>query len=307
MADDRLAEQIAALERKLAGLEERLAENQQKTTWDITGGLDWLRGHLMREVDRTRSRRDVPDADLVKLAAYRRSPEYATLFKNPRPLVSVVISTYNRAQLLVERSLDSVLRQDYDRIEAIVVDDASTDDTERRVRALGDARITFVRMIDHSLPKELSAGVEARNLGLAMATGDFITHLDDDDEFTTDRVGKLLSFAQQERAEFVWHPFWWQEVAGQEWAINDAPTMELANATTGSVFYIGWLKRYPWDPLSVLRYEQPDDWALFRLLRDMGVVMKRYPEPLLRHYKEGQNPRWSESASSPSGNDQPAQ
>lgn len=46
-----------------------------------------------------------------------------------KPLVSVIITTYNRADL-VNRSIDSVLEQDYENIEIIVVDDCSSDHTE---------------------------------------------------------------------------------------------------------------------------------------------------------------------------------
>ena len=249
----------------------------------------------MLEVDRTRSRLAVPDRDVLALAAYRQTDAYAAVFDNPRPLVTVTISTYNRAAVLVERSLASVLKQDYDNLEVIIIDDASSDETERRVREIGDSRIIYARLTDHVLPPELSAGVEALNLGLAMASGDFVTHLDDDDEYVPDRIRALVRFAQQERVEFVWHPFWWQETPNRDWAVNEAAEMAFAQVTTGSVFYIGWLKRFLWDPLAGLRYDQPDDWTLFRTLRDLGTVMKRHPETLLRHYKEGLNPRWSET------------
>lgn len=291
-------ERLSALEQRLDALEQRVADADQKVAWDIRGGLDWLRRHLMREIDRTRSRLAVSDSDVLDLVAYRQTADYAALFDNPRPLVTVTISTYNRAELVVARSLASVIRQDYDNLEVIIVDDDSTDDTERRVRALGDPRVIFTRMAGRVLPPEVSAGVEALNLGLAMATGDFITHLDDDDEYEPDRISKLIRFVQTERIEFVWHPFRWQETEDQGWQVNEAQEMELSSATTGSVLYMGWLKRFMWDPLAGLRYAQPDDWTLFRTLRDLGVVMQRYPETLLRHYKEGQNPRWAEGSAS---------
>lgn len=286
------------IEARLDALERRIAAEEEARDRSLRSGLDWLRGWLMKEVGRTRSRLAVSERQVLDLFAYRASPEYAALFANPRPLVSVTISTYNRAEILVGRSLASVLRQDYDNFEVIVVDDMSSDDTEQRVRALADPRIHFVRMTGHVLPPGLGAGIEARNLALTLAGGDFITHLDDDDEYEPDRIRKLVQFARDERAELVWHPFWWQEKTDQPWTINDASEMEFAQATTSSVFYMGWLKSFTWDLLSWLWYAEPDDWTLFRTLRDMGVVMRRHPEPLLRHYKEGQNPRWAEAPGS---------
>ncbi|MBI1357226.1 MAG: glycosyltransferase [Acidobacteria bacterium] len=57
-----------------------------------------------------------------------------------KPLVSIVVPTYNRARL-IGRSLASLLVQTEPRFEALVVDDASHDDTEAVVRAIGDPRI----------------------------------------------------------------------------------------------------------------------------------------------------------------------
>lgn len=94
----------------------------------------------------------------------------------PNPLVSVVIPTRNRSSLLL-RAINSVRNQTYTNLEIIVVDDASDDDTEFVVRAVGDPRIRYIR---HHLQKGASA---ARNTGIREATGVFIAFLDDDDEW----------------------------------------------------------------------------------------------------------------------------
>lgn len=62
------------------------------------------------------------------------------------PLVSVIIPTFNKAELLVERSIPSVLAQTYKRIEVVVVGDHCEDDTAERVAALNDDRVTFVNL-----------------------------------------------------------------------------------------------------------------------------------------------------------------
>ena len=58
------------------------------------------------------------------------------------PLVSVIIPTHNRAQL-ISRSIRSVLAQTYQDIEIIVVDDGSTDDTRQVVTSYGD-RVSYI-------------------------------------------------------------------------------------------------------------------------------------------------------------------
>ena len=114
------------------------------------------------------------------------------------------------------RCLRSLIDQDYTNLEIIVVGDGCTDDTEARVRAIGDDRITYVDLIDRVVPASYGRGAEALNLGRSLAKGDLLTHLDDDDEYAPDRIGRLVRFLQDTQAELVWHPFWWQESANAE-------------------------------------------------------------------------------------------
>jgi GT2 family glycosyltransferase len=89
-------------------------------------------------------------------------------------LVSVVIPTYNREKL-VGAAIDSVLRQSYQPVEIIVVDDGSTDRTREVVEAYG-APVRYVYQPN-------SGVATARNTGLRLANGEFIALLDSDDEW----------------------------------------------------------------------------------------------------------------------------
>lgn len=80
------------------------------------------------------------------------------------PTVSVVIPTYNRAHLL-GRAIQSVLNQTYHDFEIIVVDDGSTDNTEKVVKSFNDPRIHYIR---HDQNR---GGSAARNTGIKMARG----------------------------------------------------------------------------------------------------------------------------------------
>lgn len=87
--------------------------------------------------------------------------------------VSVIIPTHNRAHV-IERAIGSVLAQDYPIHEIIVVDDCSTDNTARLVRAL-PGPIRYLRM-------ERNSGSQlARNAGIEAACGDYLAFLDSDD------------------------------------------------------------------------------------------------------------------------------
>ena len=88
-------------------------------------------------------------------------------------MVSVIIPTYNRSQMLRE-ALESVVEQTYADLEVIVVDDGSTDDSEAIVKAFNDQRVRYF--------KQANSGVSsARNRGLDNAKGEYICFLDSDD------------------------------------------------------------------------------------------------------------------------------
>jgi len=101
------------------------------------------------------------------------------------PLVSVIIPTYKRA-VLVQRAIESVLRQTYRNIEILVVDDESPDDTASVVKAIPDSRIKYIR---HGKNKGLPA---VRNTGIRAANGELIAFLDDDDEWREDKLDKQI-------------------------------------------------------------------------------------------------------------------
>jgi hypothetical protein len=90
------------------------------------------------------------------------------------------------------------------------------------------------------------------------------------------------------RAEFVYHPFFWETEPGT-WQINPAADLQHAQVTTGSVLYLSWFNRIPWDAKSYL-FHEPNDWNRFRKLKYLGVRAARHPEPLLRHYLERNQP-----------------
>ncbi len=100
------------------------------------------------------------------------------------PKVSVIIPTYNYGHMLAE-SIDSVLTQDYDDFELIIVDDGSTDNTAAVVLEYGD-RLRYVKQ-DH-------AGIAiARNTGVACARGKLIAFQDADDLWVTDTLAMRVS------------------------------------------------------------------------------------------------------------------
>lgn len=108
--------------------------------------------------------------------------------KQKFPLISVYMPTYNRVNMAI-RAIESVLAQDYPNIELLVVDDASTDDTWQVLtnKYINDDRIRFFRQ------SKGQGACAARNRAIGEAKGDFVTGIDDDDEFLPQRLSSLYS------------------------------------------------------------------------------------------------------------------
>lgn len=99
-----------------------------------------------------------------------------------QPFFSVVIATFNRAELL-KRALDSLIRQTEKEWQAIIVDDGSTDNTHEQILPFLEsfAGIKYFR-------KPHSGMVPSKNMGIRLAGGRFITFLDSDDEYHTSHL-----------------------------------------------------------------------------------------------------------------------
>ena len=113
---------------------------------------------------------------------------------NSQPLVSIIIPTYNRAQL-IGKTLDSVLAQTYENWECIVVDDGSTVDTEKLLNSYidKDSRFQYYKRPD----TYLIGGNGARNYGLSISKGEYINWFDDDDLMESNKLEVQLSLLHQ--------------------------------------------------------------------------------------------------------------
>lgn len=108
-----------------------------------------------------------------------------------QPLVSVIIPTFNRAAL-VREALDSVVAQNYPRLEVIVVDDGSEDHTAEVVRSFG-SQVRFM--------SQTHAGVSAaRNRGVAASSGELVAFLDSDDLWLPRKVTAQVTLLQEHPA-----------------------------------------------------------------------------------------------------------
>jgi glycosyltransferase involved in cell wall biosynthesis len=100
-----------------------------------------------------------------------------------QPLVSVVIGNYNYGQYLAE-AIDSVLAQTYPKVELIVVDDGSTDQSRTVIESYGDRILSRFQ--------KNGGQTEAFNTGVQYASGQIICFLDADDTFHPEKITKIV-------------------------------------------------------------------------------------------------------------------
>lgn len=107
-----------------------------------------------------------------------------------KPLTSVVIPVYNQEKFIAE-AVDSVLHQTYERIELIVVDDGSTDETPSILRGYGDS-ITYIRQPNRGAATALNHGIER-------ARGELVGWLSSDDVYEREKIERQVEY-------FAGHP-----------------------------------------------------------------------------------------------------
>jgi glycosyltransferase involved in cell wall biosynthesis len=116
-------------------------------------------------------------------------------FKNcNKPLVSVIIPTYNRADLL-NRAIKSVLNQTYTNYEIIIIDNHSTDHTKE---IISKYNVKFIEINNSGII------AKSRNLGIKNSSGEYIAFLDSDDWWNCRKLEKSILYLE-EGADLVYH------------------------------------------------------------------------------------------------------
>jgi Glycosyl transferase family 2 len=264
-------QRVEVLEKRAATLESVLEMER--------GRIDWALGSV-----------EGVTAQIDAYHAYRETEQYRAAYASTAPLVSVCVATVDRANLLLERSIASIRAQSYRNLQIIVVGDNCSDDTALRLATLADNRIQFVNLPERGpyprpgIDRWYVAGSKAMNHALSLCEGQFVTHLDDDDAMVPHRIETLIAEALQYQADFLWHPFLYEHRDGT-WVRLGNGQFELAQVSTGSIFYHRYFAQYPWD-VRAYRLREPGDWNRLRKIKLLRPRMRFVDEPLLYHHAE---------------------
>lgn len=199
-------------------------------------------------------------------------------------MISVIISTYNRSEKL-KKAIQSVLDQSYQDFEIIIVDDASTDNTEEVVKSFNDKRIKYKK-------RETNFGCDTKpkNEGFLLSDGEYINFLDDDNQFRKDHLYALVN--ELEKNQNV------AGVYGDRWLIDERNEIPQQLGVSSDFNPNLIMQRNYIDTADMLlrreafakvggfdeRYRKYIDWNLWVRLVKYGYSLKRVPIILTDYY-----------------------
>jgi len=197
------------------------------------------------------------------------------------PLISVILPTYNAANYLPE-AIESILRQNYQRIEIIVIDDGSTDNTADALAPYRDVIIYYY--------KENGGPASARNWGLQFAQGEIISFLDADDLWPEGKIVRQLSHLKEfPDAEVVAGR---QKVEYLPGAIELLHKHELAaEPQVCQSLPVAMIRRTAFDKVGYFDTDliYSEDWDWFLRAREMNIKILIYNEVTNIHRRHSAN------------------
>ena len=197
------------------------------------------------------------------------------------PLLTVVIPVYNAAHFLPE-AVESIRRQEYEPLEIIVVDDGSTDNCAEVAAGLG-SNVRYAR-------QENAGPAAARNHGLSLTSGEFISFLDADDLWPRHKLSiQMARLLAEPELDFVLGRTQYHVLPGGK--IPDLPFEGPENIVTHTVVGSGVYRRQVFDRIGVfeesLRFGEDTDWFM-RALED-NVEMRILRPTTLLYRMHGKN------------------
>lgn len=224
--------------------------------------------------------------------------------------ISVIIPVYN-AEKTLERCIDSVLKQDHRDLEVIVIDDGSTDNSPYLcdLYTNKDKRVITVH-------QENGGVCKARNAGLALATGDYITFLDNDDYLKDHAYSTMIDYLENNVADICLCHFLNGNLQDTISSVPNAPKLpagiydsyEIENYLYAGNWYLNglacaiWNKLYPRKLIKDFRFSglwgedyELNDYIFSKHVRVMvieeGLTVWCYNPQSQTHKKY--NPKWN--------------
>jgi glycosyltransferase involved in cell wall biosynthesis len=261
---------------------------QQGFETDARAMLAELRIELDRQREILQQLFDRETENRERLRLLRESPSYDEPFEADDPLVSVVIPTYQRYELLVERAIPSIQAQTYPNVEIVVVGDMAPEDTERRLIELDLPNLRYSNLTFRGpYPSDKQrfwqvAGIPPHNEAIQQARGMWIAHLNDDDALHPDHIATLVELARSKRAELAYGQITQFAPNGERTVLCRFPPDLAAFGLQSAIYHHGL--RFIEMELADALFDQPGDWSLCRRMLRAGVRVAFVERPLVDYY-----------------------
>lgn len=218
-----------------------------------------------------------------------------------KKLVSIIIPTYERPTNLI-RCINSVIAQDYDQIEIIVVDDNGIGtDFQKETQLLLEEYIISkkIKYLAHTTNKNASA---ARNTGFRISKGEYINFVDDDDVLGRDKIRRQIEFLEtNDQFDAVYCDTVIQSGSNILKRINPEKVYDLSDILLEKVFFNTSTVLFRRTVIEELggfdeSFRRHQDWELYIRYLRKHVFGKAYCQPLIKYSSENiitSNPRIS--------------
>lgn len=194
----------------------------------------------------------------------------------------MIVTVYNRSHI-IERALSSLINQEEQDWECIIVDDGSTDDITEKVQKyiINDDRFRFIQ---HSHRGQALT----KNAGVLASSGLFITFLDSDDEYSPDHLSTRKAMLEEYPHLDLLHGG--VSIIGDPYVpdMNDPSILiHLRDCIIGGTFFFKKASIQALGGFPFIRYG--DDTALYKLAENAGYVIARTEHPSYRYHRDVQD------------------
>ncbi len=231
-----------------------------------------------RRIRSARAQASLYVLDRARLIGERR--QFARMAPSDRKRVSIPIATYDRIEILIDRTIPALLEQTHTDVEIIVVGDGTPPTLFNRLRSIDDPRLRTILLERRTpypfdpLERWMVAGWHPRNLGASRATGGWLLWMSDDDLILPHGIETLLMCAREyPEADVV--------SAGFEVCTDPPRTNFPSTAETGLPFPIAgmpallarvYTRAFYWSAHSHLRrIHRPSDYDLLVRMHRAGI------------------------------------
>jgi hypothetical protein len=289
-------QQDAGREKDDAGLlhmRRRLRNDIRRMRAEVFDAQRALRKELLSELaDQRRILQAIYDQEpdnRRRLAALRALPEYEQAFSEAKPLVSIVIATYDNWRGLRDVAIPSVLAQTYERFELVVVGDDAPPETAEVISSFGDDRISFINRERRGpypadpRAREFVKGDPAFNEGVRASRGRWIAFFADDDAMRPEHIETLIARVRETRAEFCYGRVNWIYSDASTGLVGEWPPDSGKVSLQAALFHHG-LSDFIELELADALFQTSSDKSFVRRLLRCGVRFAYVDEVIVDYY-----------------------